>query len=96
MGVWLFGAVYKSSMIEESTGIFPPGVVEIWGGKDKDKLKLLGKIKPSMPQKGSAPSMEYGESQFKKTEILYLKIIAHPHVNKKDRHLLLVDEFFIN
>ena len=93
--VWIssFGLRF---MIEESTGIFPPGVVEIWGGKDKDKLKLLGKIKPAIPQKGSAPSMEYGESQFKKTEILYLKIIAHPHVNKKDRHLLLVDEFFIN
>ena len=83
-------------MIEESTGIFPPGVVEIWGGKDKNKLKLLGKIIPPIPQKGAIPSMEYGESQFKQTEILHLKIIAHPHVKNKDRHLLLVDEFFLN
>jgi len=93
--VWLssFGLRF---MIEESTGIYPPGVVEIWGGKDKNQLKLLGKIKPPIPQKGAIPSMEYGESQFKQTEILHLKIIAHPHVKNKDRHLLLVDEFFLN
>jgi uncharacterized membrane protein len=88
-----FGLRY---MIEESTGIYPPGVVEIWGGKDKNKLKLLGKIIPAIPKKGDAPSMEYGESRFKQTEILHLKIIAHPHVKNKDRHLLLVDEFFLN
>lgn len=83
-------------MIEESTGIFPPGSVEIWGGKDMNQLKLLGKIKPAVPQKGASPSIEYAESQFKKTEILYLKIIANPHVTNKDRRLLLVDEFFLN
>jgi hypothetical protein len=83
-------------MIEESTGIFPPGSVEIWGGKDMNQLKLLGKIKPALPQKGASPSIEYAESQFKKTEIQHLKIIANPHVTNKDRRLLLIDEFFIN
>jgi uncharacterized membrane protein len=83
-------------MIEESTGIFPPGSVEVWGGKDMNQLKLLGKIKPAIPQKGAAPSIEYAETRFKKMEISHLKIIANPYVNKKDRRLLLVDEFFIN
>lgn len=83
-------------MIEENTGIFPPGSIEIWGGTDINQLKLLGKIKPSLPQKGASPSIEYAETNFKEAAIMYLKIIAHPYVNKKDRRLLLIDEFFIN
>ena len=88
-----FGLRY---MVEESTGIYPPTSVEIWGGKNAKQMKLLGKITPSMPAKEATPSMEYGEAKFNPAELMYLKIIAHPHVKKKDKHLLLVDEFFLN
>jgi len=90
-------------MIEEDTGIFPPELVEIWGGQSQDKLKLLTKMKPSLPKKGDKPVLKTVEGKFKPENITYLKIVAKPlnkmpewHRNKDKPALLLVDEMFIN
>lgn len=90
-------------MIEEDTGIFPPEVVEIWGGTDPDRLRLLTKFSPALPKKGDRPSIKLSESTFTAQSVTYLKIIAKPlasmpdwHRNKGKKALLLVDEMFIN
>jgi len=90
-------------MIEEDTGIFPPDVVEIWGGPTLKHLKLLAKIKPGMPSKGDKPALKSFESKFDPELISYLKIVARPvtkipdwNKNKGKKALLLVDEMFIN
>ena len=90
-------------MIEEDTGIFPPEVVELWGGTDPDRLKLLTKFKPALPKKGDKPSIKLMEGKFTPHSITYLKVIAKPlesipdwHRNKGKKALLLVDEMFIN
>ena len=82
-------------MVEEETGIFPPTVIEIWGGENEQQLKLLATIKPPLPKKGDK-LLKIAETSFKPHTISCLKIIAKPHVNKKDRKLLLVDEIFLN
>ena len=83
-------------MVEEATGIYPPGAVEVWGGDNPQKLTLLATITPALPVKGDKPSLKLAEARFKPRTISCLKIIAKPYVKKKDRYLLLVDEMFLN
>jgi len=82
-------------MVEEETGIYPPDLVEIWGGENEKQLKLLATIKPPLPKKKDK-FLKIAEVSFKPHTISYLKIIAKPHVKKKDKKLLLVDEMFLN
>ena len=83
-------------MLEETTGIYPPDVVEVWGGENENQLKLLTTIKPPLPAKGGKPSLETLETSFKPHTVSYLKIIVKPHVEKERRYLVLVDEMFLN
>ncbi len=90
-------------MTEEDTGIFPPGLIEVWGGNNPDQLKLLGKVKAKLPVKGEVPSLKSIEVKFSPETVTFLKIVGKPlteipdwHRNKGKRALLLVDEMFIN
>jgi uncharacterized membrane protein len=83
-------------MLEENTGIYPPALVEVWGGENEKQAKLLLTIKPPPPAKGGKPSLKIVEGSFQPHSVSYLKIIAKPHKQKKDEHLLLVDEMFLN
>jgi hypothetical protein len=90
-------------MVEEDTGIFPPELVEIWGGTTRDNMKLLTKFKAPMPVKGEKPSLKTIEGKFKPQTVSYIKIVAKPlekipewHRSKDKRALLLVDEMFLN
>ena len=82
-------------MVEEETGIYPPALIEIWGGENEKQSKLLATIKPPHPKK-KEKVLKIAELSFKPQPISWLKIIAKPHVNKKDKKLLLVDEMFLN
>ena len=82
-------------MVEEETGIYPPDIVEIWGGENEKQLKLIASIKPPIPKKKDK-LLKTMEVSFKPLTVSCLKIIAKPHVDKKDRKLLLVDEMFLN
>lgn len=99
----LVSSVGMHYMIEEDTGIFPPELIEIWGGNDPAHLKLLGKAKSPMPVKGDKPTLKLVEAKFKGETVTYLKIVAKPlssipewHRNKGGKALLLIDEMFIN
>ncbi|QMW00787.1 c-type cytochrome domain-containing protein [Spirosoma foliorum] len=90
-------------MVEEETSIFPPSVIEIWGGDKRDQMKLLGTLKPEQPTKKIPPVLKSVECRFKSQTVSFLKIIAKPvkqipdwHPNKGNNALLLVDEVFIN
>jgi uncharacterized membrane protein/mono/diheme cytochrome c family protein len=90
-------------MIEEATSIFPPELVEIWGGDSMENLKLLAKFKAQMPSKGDTPTLKTVVGQFKPQSVSFIKIVAKPvekipewHGNKGKRALLLVDEMFLN
>ena len=90
-------------MVEEETGIFPPGTVEIWGGADRQHMKLITILRPDQPIKKSPPVLKAITCRFAPQPISCLKIIAKPlgqlplwHANKGKQGLLLVDEVFIN
>lgn len=88
-----FGLHY---MVQEDNGIYPPGTVEVWGGENEQHCKLLLTLRPPLPKKGELPSLKLAEGTFKAQAVSYLRIIAKPHKEKKDEHLLLVDEMFLN
>ncbi|AUD02639.1 c-type cytochrome domain-containing protein [Spirosoma pollinicola] len=90
-------------MVEEETGIFPPSVVEIWGGNSREQMKLIATLKPEQPVKKATPILKAVVCSFKPQTVSFLKIVAKPvaklpewHANKGNQGLLLVDEVFIN
>ncbi|MBX2925009.1 MAG: chitobiase/beta-hexosaminidase C-terminal domain-containing protein [Chitinophagaceae bacterium] len=84
-------------MLEEVTGIYPPGSLQVWGGESEEQLKLLASLRPPPPPKGGKPSLETVEVSFKPHKVSCLKIVAVPQTNEKgDRRLLLVDEMYLN
>jgi mono/diheme cytochrome c family protein len=97
-------SVALNTLIEPETIIFPPQVVEIWGGTTKDGLRLLTTVIPDLPKKESKPFIKLITCEFKlKENISYLKIIAKPvnklpdwHTSKGNPAMLLVDELLLN
>ena len=89
-------------MEEEETGIFPPEVIEIWGGNSRD-MKLIATMKPEQPTQKRPHLLKAITCTFAPQTVSYLKIIAKPvskipdwHPNKGGQALLLVDEVLIN
>ena len=56
--------------------IYPPVVVEVWGGKDKTHMKLLQTLKPKQAVKGDVPSIVLEKCSFTGTTINCLKLVA--------------------
>lgn len=89
-------------MVEEETGVLPPGIVEIWGGNSRDQMKLLGTLKPAQPAKKEFHELKAITCSFKPQIVSFLKIIAKPaaipdeKTGKTKPGLVLVDEVFIN
>ena len=90
-------------MVEEETGIFPPGTVEVWGGPSWDQLTKLTTLTPDQPKLKSPHEMTAVTGTVKPQLVSCLKLVAKPlkqipdwHPNKGKPALLLVDEVFIN
>jgi uncharacterized membrane protein len=85
------------------TYIFPPVEVEIWGGSQKNSLRLLSKVKPEPTKNGAERALLKVEAKFKPQNISYLKIVARNlkalpdwHPGKGEPAWLFVDEIFLN
>lgn len=70
--------------------ILPPGQVDVWGGPDKDHLKLLGTVKPLVPKVPGVSVYTDTFVTFKPQQVQFLKLKA------KTQFVLLVDEIFLN
>jgi uncharacterized membrane protein len=72
----------KNAMINalKLTGsyIFPPVTLEVWGGTDKTKLKLLGRMNPPVPLKNEAGTIEPYQIDFPAATVNYIKVVAKP------------------
>jgi uncharacterized membrane protein len=102
--------VTLSSMLDVYRFIMPPLSVEIWGGENKDDLKLLGRIVPEQPapmkkeELKKAPAfLKAFECRFKPTSVKYIKIIGEVvsklpkwHTSKGDVGYIFVDEIVVN
>ncbi|CAL1516744.1 hypothetical protein MMC2321_00467 [Chitinophaga sp. MM2321] len=58
--------------------IFPPAKIEVWGGIEKNKLKLLGKITPGIPAAKEKNTLNQEKISFPIASVKVLKIIATP------------------
>lgn len=89
-------------MVEEETGVLPPGIVEIWGGTSRTQMKLLGSLKPAQPAKKEPHELKAITCSFKPQTVSFLKIVAKPVAIPDAKSgqtrpgLVLVDEVFIN
>ncbi len=90
-------------LVETETFIFPPALIEYWGGNTPDELRLMGNMKPELPGSYRKPFIQLITGTFKPQEVRYLKIIAKPvmkmpawHKSKDQAALLLIDEIFLN
>jgi len=90
-------------LVEPETIIFPPAQIEIWGGKNKDDLKLLARLNPDLPTEEQKPYIELITIPISPTKVNYIKVIGKTvkeipawHRNKGRAALLLVDEMMVN
>jgi hypothetical protein len=96
-------SITLSSNYDVNGFIFPAYKIQVWGGKDKNDMKLLSTVQPEQPDK-YIPGMQKGSlCSFKKQSIGYLRIVAEPisklpswHKNKGEKGWLFVDEVLFN
>lgn len=93
------------SMLQNvGASIFSPVKVEVWGGMEANKLKLLGTQKPPMPtEKEQNNGEKLFEVSFEPTPIKYIKVVAVPiaklpawHFQKGLKGWVFMDEVFVN
>jgi hypothetical protein len=58
--------------------IFHPAKIEVWGGMDKAKLKLLNRLQKPSPQKTDEEGMIPVEVKFPSAKVKFLKLVINP------------------
>ncbi len=85
--------------------LMPPAEIEIWGGEEKDKMKLLKKLFPQQPAKEEVNMVrtegikaDIGPSAFKYYKIIAKNVSVLPawHPGKGDKAWVFIDEIFFN
>ncbi len=96
-------SVTVSAMKFLSPYIFPPALIEVWGGNDAAHLKLLGRLKPDQPLKDEAGDVVAYEVPFAEQSLRCIKVIAVPvgklpawHPGKGNKGWVFVDELLVN
>ncbi|MGX5816778.1 c-type cytochrome domain-containing protein [Chitinophaga lutea] len=83
--------------------IFPPAVLEVWGGESPDKMRLLRKLHPAQPGKDTRDTLQCLRCTFAPSELQCLKIVAIPveklpgwHDGRGQKAWIFVDEVLFN
>lgn len=83
--------------------IFPAQTIEVWGGVDKKKMKLLRTVSPVMPTANNPTAVVPIELVFTPTTVKYVKVIVQPlkqlpkwHDSKGKPGWVLVSELVVN
>ena len=99
----LVSSVSLNTLIELETYLFPPSLIEVWGGPTAGQLRLIGRTSPVMPSDYRKPYIQLFDCTFEPARVRYLKIVAKPvmklpgwHKRKGKPALLLVDEILVN
>jgi len=83
----------------------PPAEVEIWGGDDEGKLKLLKRVKPAQPTEKEKNvvrveglKIELVPSVYKVYKVVAKNVTKLPtwHPGKGDKGWIFIDEVFFN
>lgn len=68
---------FSLSFLEDpGKGIFPPGVVEIWGGSEKNELVKLGEVKTDIPADLSSRSKGVIKVDFAEQSVRFVRVKA--------------------
>jgi len=96
-------SVTMSTLIDIGAYLMPPLSIEVWGGDDPKKLKLLNRIFPEQPAKTKEAYQKGYEIKFNPVSVKYIKAVAAPvsklpswHPGKGDKGWLFADEIFVN
>src|SRR5258708_1193014 len=92
-----------SSLVDINSSIMPPVTVEVWGGREKRNLRLLGSLHPEQPVKSQPAYQAPYDIRFQSTMVRFLKIVARPvdklpewHPGKGKNGWIMADEIFVN
>lgn len=95
--------VTLSMLMDPGAYIFPPAVIEIWGGNDEHKLQRLATNKPPQPDSMRVGIVKEYNCNFKPLQLQYLKVVATPisklpkwHSAKGQEAWLFTDEILVN
>jgi uncharacterized membrane protein len=96
-------SVGLSGLVDVGSFIMPPASIEIWGGDDPARLKLLGRLRPPQPDKQVPSFSKNFECSFKPVQVKYVKVVADPvaklpawHPGKGQKGWVFVDEVLVN
>lgn len=103
-------SVTISSLVDINRYIMPPSSLEIWGGDNKENLRLLERITPEQPpamkkgeQQKQGPSLKSFECKFNAATVKYIRIVGKVvsklpswHTAKGEAGYIFVDEILVN
>jgi uncharacterized membrane protein len=96
-------SVTLSTLVDIGGYIMPPVSIQVWGGNETNRLKLLNRITPQQPNVIQPGYLKAFELSFAPVTVKYLKIIAVPvsklpawHPGKGDKGWVFADEIFVN
>jgi hypothetical protein len=99
----VISSVKISSLVDIGGYLMPPLSLEVWGGDDPQKLKLLNHTIPSQPAKMQPSYYKTYELSFKTITARYLKLIVVPvsklprwHPGKGQKAWFFTDEIIVN
>ncbi|WP_316814529.1 FN3 associated domain-containing protein [Pedobacter nyackensis] len=83
--------------------VLAPVAVEVWGGAEKDKLRLLSSVKPEPTKEGDPQALMEIAARFKSQNVSYLKIVVKNlkklpdwHPGKGQPAWVFIDEILLN
>ncbi|MEJ7770142.1 MAG: hypothetical protein WKF89_20155, partial [Chitinophagaceae bacterium] len=70
--------VILNSFVGMEAYVFHPAKVEVWGGMDNTKMKLLKTLQKTPPEKDDEQGMVQPKIDFAATKLKYIKLVIHP------------------
>ncbi|HCN84626.1 MAG TPA: hypothetical protein DIT07_13550, partial [Sphingobacteriaceae bacterium] len=71
-------SVGLNTLIKPESGVFPPALIEIWGGTSKAGMRLLSTIKPQQATRETKAYITTLEGKFHPQSISFIKVVAKP------------------
>lgn len=92
-----------NTLISTGASVFPPQIIQVYGGSDEKSLVLLGTLQLKMPDKDDKAGIKNVEVPLINRTVSFIKIKAKPlsklpfwHPSKGKPALMLVDEVLVN
>jgi hypothetical protein len=92
-------SVVMSTIVQTDPYLFPPGLIVVKGGESVEGMKILGRLKPTIPAGRSEKHFEYLDCSFDPEEIKVLQIDVTPlqkipvwHQGKGEKAWFFIDE----